>query len=112
MNPHPMHHANITKTVQDCESMCEHTITHLHMHAQDLQIRRGQLQLLHDCADVCTLTAKYLSRHSGFSKPLAALCASICEACGNECARFNDSESQKCAHICLHCAMECRAFAM
>ena len=82
------------------------------MHCQDLHLRHRQLQLLRDCADVCTLTAKYLARHSSFSKSIAGLCAIICEACGNECARFTDQESQKCAQICLHCAMECRAFAM
>lgn len=112
MNTHQMQPANITNTVQDCEVMCEHMITHLLMHSPDLHLRHRQLQLLRDCADICTLTAKYLARHSPYSKPIAGLCASICEACGNECARFSDKESQKCAHICLHCAMECRAFAM
>ena len=112
MNTHQMQPTNITNTVQDCEVMCEHMITHLLMHSQDLHLRHRQLQLLRDCADICTLTAKYLARHSPYSKALAGLCASICEACGNECARFTDKKSQKCAHVCLHCAMECRAFAM
>lgn len=112
MNTHQMHHTNLTNTVQDCEVMCEHMISHLLMHSQDLHLRHRQLQLLRDCADICTVTAKYLARHSSYSKSIAGLCASICEACGNECARFTDKESQKCAHICLHCAMECRAFAM
>ena len=112
MNTHQMHHTSITKTVQDCEAMCEHMITHLLMHSQDLHLRHRQLQLLRDCADICTLTAKYLARHSSYSKPIAGFCASICEACGNECAQFPDKESQRCSRICLHCAMECRAFAM
>lgn len=106
-----MHNTNPLKTVQDCESMCEHMITHLIMHSQDLHIRQGQLQLLRDCADICTLTAKYIARHSSFRKTLALTCANICESCGYECSRFPDKESQQCAHVCLHCAMECREFA-
>ncbi len=111
MNSHYMHHTNVLNTVQDCEATCEHMITHLLMHSQDIHLRILQLQLLRDCADICTLTAKYLAGHSTFAKITANLCASICETCGNECAKFPDPESQKCAQICLHCARECRVFA-
>lgn len=108
---HQMHHPNLIKTVQDCEAMCEHMVSHNLMHAQDIHLRLRQIQLLRDCADICTLMGKYLARHSSFSKALADICAIICEMCGNECAKFPDQESQKCAHVCLHCAKECRAFA-
>jgi hypothetical protein len=29
------------------------------------------------------------------------MCAYVCEACGNECLRFSDQESQMCGHMCL-----------
>ncbi|WP_278046726.1 hypothetical protein [Clostridium sp. DJ247] len=43
---------------------------------------------------------------------MANLCASICEACGIECSKFSDPESQNCSQICVHCARECSTFAM
>ncbi|MBC2582051.1 four-helix bundle copper-binding protein [Clostridium sp. DJ247] len=106
-----MHHEDLIATIQDCEAICEHMITHL-MTTSDIQSRRRQIQLLHDCADICTLTAKYIARRSPFAKSTANLCASICEACGAECAKFPDPESQNCSQICLNCARECRSFAM
>lgn len=96
--------------VQHCEATCEHMVTHLicihHDDRRDLQI-----QLLRDCADICTLMAKYLARNSCHARTLANVCAYICEHCGTECSRFPDAMSQHCAQICLHCAQACRAFA-
>lgn len=102
--------ASLLHMVQHCEATCEHMITHLiclpHDDRRDLQIR-----LLRDCADICTLMAKYLARNSCNARMLAGVCACICERCGNECARFPDAMSQHCAQVCLHCAHACRAFA-
>lgn len=57
---------------------------------------------LRDCADICTLTAKYIARRSMFAGPLAGLCAEICETCGNECLQHPDPASQYCGRVCLH----------
>lgn len=48
------------------------------------------MRSLQDCADICTLTAKYLARHSSFSKSIATLCAQICEVCGHHCLHHPD----------------------
>ncbi|WP_202976485.1 four-helix bundle copper-binding protein [Anaerophilus nitritogenes] len=107
----PDSHSTLLMTIQNCEATCEHMTTFLKCR-KDVQSRVIQLQLLRDCADICTLTAKYIARNSGFSKCIANLCAYICEVCGTECLRFPDPESQHCAQVCLHCARECRVFAM
>lgn len=102
--------ASLLHTIQHCEATCEHMVTHLLcLHHDDR--RDSQIQLLRDCADICTLMAKYLARNSCHSKVLANVCAYICEHCGHECAKFPDAMSQHCAKICLHCAQACRAFA-
>lgn len=108
---HMMHpHHSLINTVQHCEITCEHMITMLR-HKHDVHMRSRQLGLLHDCADICTLTAKYLGRMSYFSKVIANTCAIICKTCGDECAKFPDAESQHCAQVCHHCARECAEFA-
>jgi len=107
--PHP--HGGLIDTIQNCETTCEH-MTHHILHMENCAMRKRQLELLRDCADICTLTAKYIARMSLVAKCTANLCAYVCEACANECMRFPDMHSQHCAQVCMHCAMECRAFAM
>lgn len=104
-------HLSILKAVQECDASCEHTTTVL-LGSQDIHARSMQIQLLRDCATICATAVCFLARHSVFAKPLANLCAYICELCGKECAKFPDQESQHCSHICFHCAQECRTFAM
>jgi|GEM_PF-3503400 len=70
---HQIHHQGLVETIQHCESVCEHMITHIKMH-YDLQMRIRQLVLLRDCADICGLTANYVARNSMFAKQTAQLC--------------------------------------
>lgn len=104
------HHKNLLKTVQDCKTTCE-AMTAIISGKHDFHMRRRQLTLLHDCTDICTLTAKCIARRSMFSRNLANFCAFICEICGFECMLFSDLESQNCACVCIACARECRALA-
>jgi hypothetical protein len=73
--------------------------------------RATQLSMLADCAEICALTAKYIARHSMFAGQIAALCAHICQMCGNHCLQHPDPESQHCGRICLQCAQECMAYS-
>ncbi|AGL01148.1 four-helix bundle copper-binding protein [Desulfoscipio gibsoniae] len=102
-------HERVLSMVQYCEAVCENTFTAV-LGMCD-QSRATQLQLLRDCADICTLTAKYIARCSMYARPLAAQCAQICETCGHHCLKMPDSQSQFCGRVCLDCARECRAFA-
>lgn len=101
---------DILRILQHCAATCEHMTTYL-LSAGDVQARATQLKLLRDCADICTKTAKFIARSSGFSKSLLLLCAHVCEVCGNECMKFPDAASRQCGQICLNCARECRAAA-
>lgn len=101
--------AEVLKTVQHCESHCEHMSAML-FQVPDVYYRENQIRLLRDCADICGLTVKFIARNSYFARMLAHLCAHICEGCGHECSRFPDQLSQMCAQICFHCAQVCRRF--
>ncbi|MDF2473450.1 MAG: ferredoxin [Lachnospiraceae bacterium] len=106
------HYANedLVITIQDCEANCEHMIQHLLLH-EKMEPRKVQAILLLECIDICMLTAKYTARDAIYARHAAALCADICDACGNECANFPDQLSQHCAIICINCARHCRYFA-
>lgn len=101
----------IIKILQDCAVMCERTAAHL-MRIPDAYIRQHQINNLIDCAAVCEMCTKMISRHSIFTKSFSEYCAFVCEYCGNECLRYPDHESQMCGKMCLECARACRSFAM
>jgi len=74
----------------------------------DVQARIHCVQVLRDCADSCAMAVQYMSRNSEFSQQICGICATICDTCAAECAKFQDAHCQKCADICRSCADECR----
>ncbi|MBM7646978.1 hypothetical protein JOD45_003213 [Scopulibacillus daqui] len=98
------------KTLNDCAASCEF-LCHQLLCSCDIDKRVSQIKLLHDCAEICTATAKLMARCSPFTKHMCLLCAYICECCGHECLKYPDHESQMCGRLCLQCAQECREFA-
>jgi len=65
-----------------------------------------------ECAAICYASAQLMSLGSTKAKEICRLCADICEACGNECARHTHSRHcQECAQACKECADECRKMA-
>jgi hypothetical protein len=100
----------IVDTIQECEAICE-SMTDMIKKERNVEARLRQLSLLRDCADICSLTAKFIARCSEFAKEIAVLCALICKECGEECLKYPDRASQECAKICLKCAKECKEFA-
>ncbi|CAG0991691.1 putative cysteine-rich protein YhjQ [Burkholderiales bacterium] len=64
-----------------------------------------------DCAEACRFASAVMSRGSELAQSVCALCADICEACGEECARHPMAHCQECAQACKRCAQECRRMA-
>lgn len=68
-----------------------------------------------DCADICDITARILSRHTGYDANLtrAALdaCAQTCRICAEECERHADRHHhcRVCAEACRQCEQACRS---
>lgn len=90
-----------------CARACEECITSC-LKEPDVQARVRCVQLLRDCADVCTLSAALMARGSRYAGQLAGVCATACDDCAAECERFQDEHCQDCARHCRHCAEECR----
>lgn len=68
-----------------------------------------------DCADVCNATFRVATRRTGSNEAVLArllqLCAEVCEACAEECARHDHDHCRLCAEMCRECARDCRAAA-
>lgn len=67
-----------------------------------------------DCADICSTTARVLSRHTGYdaniSRTLLQACAMACKSCADECAVHASAHEHCaiCAETCRACENACR----
>ena len=64
-----------------------------------------------DCAQICQLTAAFISRQSERTKPLLLECVNLCRLCVTECSKHANMEHCKiCAEMCKKCADACREY--
>jgi hypothetical protein len=72
------------------------------------------LRLCLDCADVCTATARVVSRQTAYdpalARPLLEACAAICARCGDECEGHAamHAHCRVCEEACRRCERACR----
>ncbi|KRC26319.1 MULTISPECIES: four-helix bundle copper-binding protein [unclassified Acidovorax] len=78
---------------------------------EDVKMMVRCIALDADCAAVCSFAASAMARNSEHAKAICALCAEICQACGDECAKHEAEHCQACAAECHKCAQECRSMA-
>ena len=90
--------------------MCE-TCASACLREDDVKMMARCIELDRDCADICRLAAILMSRESDYAKEFCALCAKICRACGEECAKHEMDHCQECAKACMNCAEECERMA-
>ena len=66
-----------------------------------------------DCADLCGVTARVLSRHTGYdaniTRASVEACRSACKACADECESHADMHEhcRVCAESCRRCEQAC-----
>ena len=66
-----------------------------------------------DCAQICLVTADFMTRRSEHGKHLARECAEICRECAESCGQHPqaDHHMKMCAEACRACAEECAKMA-
>lgn len=75
---------------------CEECLTSCLKEA-DVQARIHCINILRDCADICSMASQWMSRGSMYANEFCQLCA-----------KFQDAHCQSCANFCRQCADECR----
>jgi hypothetical protein len=65
-----------------------------------------------DCADICEVTARVVSRHTGYdaniSRAMLDACIVACRSSADECDRHPDmAHCQVCAQVCRECIQAC-----
>lgn len=93
-----------------CITACE-TCALLCLQEDDVKMMARCIRLDRDCADICSLTAKYVARESEHLNDTLALCIQICRACHEECKKHDHDHCQKCAEKCQECYEACEQYA-
>src|SRR5215831_5176077 len=99
-----------------CATMCEicsDDMIGMHEHGEqgDHELMAQCTRLCWECAEVCLLTAKWVSRGSTWTKEIRRLCAEVCDRCAQLCERHAPQHALcgPCAEECRRCASVCRA---
>lgn len=107
--PHQPYNACI-EACNACAVACNHCAISC-LHETDVKMMAKCIALDTDCAQICALAAAAMARGSPHAKAICALCAEICQSCGDECAKHDMAHCQQCAKACHQCAQECRKMA-
>lgn len=107
--PHQKFNACI-EACNACAVACNHCAASC-LQEPDVRMMARCIALDIDCAQICALAAGAMARGSEHAKAICALCADICQTCGDECAKHRMDHCQECAQACRRCAEECRKMA-
>ena len=77
-----------------------------HMDHKDRDLMQVCIRLCQDCADICALSARWMSRLSSSADLVYRLCGDICDHCAEICERHAPHHA-----LCSECAAECRRCA-
>jgi len=102
---------NSIDACNDCTVACELCATEC-LHEQDVKMTARCIELDRDCATICATAARLMASGSDFADRVCGVCAEICQACGDECAKHEAQHCQDCARACRRCAEECRKMAV
>lgn len=103
-------YATCIEACYQCAAACDHCATSC-LNEDDVKMMARCIALDVDCADICRMAAAFMARNSEYAAAICSLCADICQACGDECAKHEASHCQACARASYRCAEECRKMA-
>ncbi|MDF2890392.1 MAG: hypothetical protein K0R80_759 [Clostridia bacterium] len=73
----------------------------------DINDMKEALSILVDCAEICYVTAAYMSKGTDLFAGLCSSCAELCERCANICEAYEDLHCQASVKACRQCAADC-----
>ena len=100
--------------IQNCtlsHQICEQTLSYC-LKQDGKHLKPQHLKALIDCAQICTVSADFMSRDSKIHSSICGACAEACQACAASCDQFGDDEAMKlCGDVCRQCEESCRHMA-
>ena len=93
-----------------CITACNHCAVAC-LQEPDVKMMAKCIALDMDCAQVCAVAVAAMARGSVHAQAICALCAEVCQSCGDECIKHDMDYCQACAKACYDCAKACRQMA-
>ena len=103
---HQQHEACI-EACNECAVACNHCASAC-LQESDVKSMVRCIALDLECADICRLAVASMARGGEFAAAFCAVCADVCDACGEECAKHPMDHCHECAKLCRRCADACR----
>ena len=109
---HANHLSAALRLCQDCAGSCLQTVNVCLENGGETAVASLQA-LLHDCADICETTARFIVRKSNHIPHLCRECAEICEICARDLDAISDNDcTHRCAQACRRCAEACNGVTL
>lgn len=102
--------SELQKCIDDCNACITAARICLDQHLGEPDMKQCH-QFCLDCIAMCTACVQLLASQSNYSKRVCAICAELCKACADECAKFDSDICQQCATKCNSCAESCQKMA-
>jgi hypothetical protein len=99
----------LVKAMARCIHACERCAADC-LNERDAPQVRTCISTSLDCADICSLTLKMISRESTYWDHLLQLCVRVCQDCAKECGKHNALTCQDCAEACQYCIVACEQY--
>jgi hypothetical protein len=98
---------SLLSILAECAAACNYCSTAC-LQEENVKMMAECIRLDMDCAQMCELTAAFVSRNSDHANHLLKECAEICDKCAAECSKHNNDHCKACAEACSKCAEACR----
>lgn len=96
----------------ECAKICTRLISHcLDMGGKHAESHH--INLLSNCATICGTSAKFMITNSEFHRDTCRICATVCNACADDCEQIDpdDPMMRECIDLCRNCAESCERMA-
>ena len=100
MNEHTQSQQDVLSA---CITACERCAAAC-LREQDVNMMARCISLTRDCADICALSSRLVTRDSEYAAQLAPVRAAVCQACADECGHHAHRYCQECTEACRRCA--------
>lgn len=89
-----------------CAQTCLQTAMNQCLEMGGQHVEPEHFRLMMSCAQICQLSANFMSMNSRFHNRTCEVCAEVCEACASDCENIGSMEN--CVSVCRECAESCK----
>ena len=100
---------SLINSLQNCVTACEHCASAC-LDEENVASMTDCIRLDMECADICNVAARLLSRDADVNIALIELCKDICGECAEECESHDHEHCQQCAKACRRCEEQCNKY--